>query len=1280
MLAKYDGSIKFDTKIDTKEFESGVEKLKGTAIKGFAAVGAAAAGGIAAATKAGMDFEEAMSSVSAISMATGEQYDMLKAKAQEMGEATKFTATQAANALEYLSLAGYTAEESCAALPQVLNLAAAGGMDLAYASDLLTDSMAVMGLGIDSMANFSDQLAMAASKSNTSVQQLGEAVLIAGGQAKLANMSVEEMNTALGILADKGIKGSEGGTALRNTLKNLYTPTKTAADELKALGINTADAQGNLIPMQTVLKNLNAALNNLTEADKMTAMGNIFDTRTIAAASALLDDCGSRWDELSGYLSDCDGAAEQMAETMNDNLAGQLTLAASAAEGLGIAVYDSISGTLKESVKSGAAEISALTRSIKGGELKPAIENVGKLFAGLANTVVNLASAALPPLINTLGFLGNNFKTIATLSGAAVVSIKGFKIAATVTKTLTTASMAVDAWGAAVMAATASGIVYTGQLTTMQIAAGLLTGKITLLTAAKMLTAKATAAMSAAWAANPVGIAIAGVAALTAGVILLSSKMNEQKTEAEMLTEKVLEQKQAYDELKTSTDSQMPSNMAQTEYVQTLANELRSLADASGYVHEKDRARAEFILGELNSALGTEYQMSQNQIIGYQGLCSQIDELIAKKRASIMLDAHEEEYKTAIQNVTEAQKAQSSTLAELTQKQEEYAQAQADFNESGSSAAMYHMWQVEGELKKLQKSYDDASATVQQYSVDISRYEEAQAAAISGNYDKVSDILMKSADDYAAVADAATQSAEQQKQAVGQKFAEAVIAAAAAQDNYNKNANSFNKQQLDDAVKHANEMGIEYQKVGGQVVDGMVTGINGKQVNVRSAISKLVGMVPQWARDLLGIRSPSRVMASAVGQYVPMGFAKGISDNIGCVKDASAEMANIAVASANDALDIHSPSRVGVEIGKYFDLGIAKGIEENSDSTVKAAKAMSEKLGYLKDFDVITEDEYYTKLEEIRDRYFAAGTKDWVEYTKKIYDYQKKLVENEKKKLEEEKKNISKIYDDIADYASKRLDEVAKKQESYNKKLMNFGSGLLTKNTIEFGDEKIEFYSLKDLHADIDAMREYNDVLASFRGRLGSSGLSEDIQKSLLDEIDSMNTTEAKEFMKLLNAANDEDYADYISVYGEKFKFAQKASAQIYDSEMTKAVDDSYKYMTDKLTEAGYEIPEGFFTSGTVSAEKFGNAFVEELDTQLSKIRAKIDAFNASLKIELNESSRDRRSGGNKTVSYDYSDNSSIVIHGSSGSSVRENIQQAKNLKTYWAHTARSTTKATRKG
>lgn len=417
----YDGSLKFDTKIDGSGFDKGISLLKK----------AAAGLGLAKLTNeiidVGATFEASMSQVAAISMATEEEFEALSAAAKEMGATTKYTAAEAADGLQYLSLAGYSAAESIEALPKVLRLAQAGGMELAYASDLLTDSMAVMGLGIKDMDNFSDQLAMAASKSNTSVAQLGEAVLVAGGQAKLASMSTEEMNTALGILADNGIKGSEGGTALRNTLKNLYTPTSQSAKVMKKLGLSTSDAQGNLRDAQDVLKDLKKSLDGMSESKRIETMGDIFDTRTIAAASALLENCGDRWDELEGYLSDCDGAAKRMADTMNDNLRGRLDEMSSAAEALGITVFEKAAPGLKTLAEAATSAISAVDLFAQNGGLD-IISNVAPiLLAGAAGYMtytgaIKLAATAQAAfnavsMANPIGLMA---AAIGVLTGAAI--------------------------------------------------------------------------------------------------------------------------------------------------------------------------------------------------------------------------------------------------------------------------------------------------------------------------------------------------------------------------------------------------------------------------------------------------------------------------------------------------------------------------------------------------------------------------------------------------------------------------------------------------------------------------------------------------------------------------------------------------------------------------------------------------------------------------------------------------------------------------------------------
>ncbi|MCM1316273.1 MAG: phage tail tape measure protein [Muribaculaceae bacterium] len=312
----------------------------------------------------GENFESSMSQVIATMGVTkdtmtenGENiYDKLSEKAKEMGSTTKFSASEAADALNYLALAGYDAEKACDALPQVLNLAQAGDMDLARTSDLVTDAMSALGIDAttENLQHFGDVLAKTASKSNTSVGQLGDALLVCGGQAKMSGLELNEMATMLGIFADNGIKGSEGGTALRNLLKNMYTPTSKAAQAMEQLGISASDAvTGELRSVQEVLMDTMSAMESLSEADRMQAMSDIFDVQVLASASAALNNSSDRFNELSAEIANCDGAMQQMADTMNDNLEGDLAGFNSSLEGLGVEVYESLSESLRYYVQTG---------------------------------------------------------------------------------------------------------------------------------------------------------------------------------------------------------------------------------------------------------------------------------------------------------------------------------------------------------------------------------------------------------------------------------------------------------------------------------------------------------------------------------------------------------------------------------------------------------------------------------------------------------------------------------------------------------------------------------------------------------------------------------------------------------------------------------------------------------------------------------------------------------------------------------------------------------------
>lgn len=343
---------------------SGIQKVGGSLTKTVTAPTLAVG---TAAVKIASDFEAGMSQVQAtmgitkdaVSSLNGQSVntmDALGSLAKQMGASTKYSATEAAAAINNMAMAGYDVQTIYDRLPTVLSLASAGGMDLDYATQLVANGMAVMGDNCQSAQEMADKLAVTASSAYGSVSDFGEGLLVAGGQASLCGLSLTDTYTALGILGDNGIAASEGGTALRNALKNIYTPTDSAAKALKKLGVNTKDTQGNLLPVQDVLQQLQGKMDGLSEASKTDMMSKIFDTRTIAAANALIQNSGGRWDELSakienaGNLYDGQGAAAGMAAAQLDNLQGQITILKSAFEGVSIQLGEILLPYVKDGV------------------------------------------------------------------------------------------------------------------------------------------------------------------------------------------------------------------------------------------------------------------------------------------------------------------------------------------------------------------------------------------------------------------------------------------------------------------------------------------------------------------------------------------------------------------------------------------------------------------------------------------------------------------------------------------------------------------------------------------------------------------------------------------------------------------------------------------------------------------------------------------------------------------------------------------------------------------
>ena len=299
-------------------------------------------------------FEKSMSQVAATMGMTAEEinngsesYKKLEQAALDMGATTQFSASEASEALNYLALAGYDVEKSIETLPTVLNLAASGGLELGYASDVMTDAMSALSLETSQAEVFVDQLAKTSQKSNTNVAQLGEAILTVGGTAKVLSGGTTELNTALGVLADNGIKGAEGGTALRNIILALTPSTDKAVAAFKKLGVETYDANGNLRPINETFAEMEGKLKNLSQKERTRVLSDIFNKTDLKSVNALLANSGERFDELSGYIDNASGAAADMADTMNNNLSGQLTLLKSGLEGAAISIGNALMPVIK---------------------------------------------------------------------------------------------------------------------------------------------------------------------------------------------------------------------------------------------------------------------------------------------------------------------------------------------------------------------------------------------------------------------------------------------------------------------------------------------------------------------------------------------------------------------------------------------------------------------------------------------------------------------------------------------------------------------------------------------------------------------------------------------------------------------------------------------------------------------------------------------------------------------------------------------------------------------
>ena len=393
------------------------EKLKtvGSAIEGVGQklmpVTAAVGGLGAAAVKVASDFDSAMSQVAAVSGATGKDLEALRDKAREMGSKTKFSASEAAEAMNYMAMAGWKTNDMLSGIEGIMNLAAASGEDLATTSDIVTDALTALGLSAKDSGHFADILAAASSNANTNVSMMGETFKYCAPVAGALGFSAEDTAEAIGLMANAGIKSSQAGTAMRSMMTNLTGEVKFVGDAFGELTIQTTNTDGSMRSLGDILADCRAAFVQMSESEKAANAEALVGKNAMSGFLAVMNAAPGDIEKLNSAINNCDGTAEKMAATMQDNLAGQLTILKSQLEELAISIGEILMPYIRKIV----------------GWIQGLVDWLNSLDEGTKKIIVTVAlvAAALGPVLIVIGKVVGAIGTIMTVVPQIAGAISG---------------------------------------------------------------------------------------------------------------------------------------------------------------------------------------------------------------------------------------------------------------------------------------------------------------------------------------------------------------------------------------------------------------------------------------------------------------------------------------------------------------------------------------------------------------------------------------------------------------------------------------------------------------------------------------------------------------------------------------------------------------------------------------------------------------------------------------------------------------------------------------
>lgn len=905
--------------------ESATSKMAGLMKKSAAVIGVASVAAAKKTIDVGKSFEAGMSEVQAISGASGKDLEKLSAKAKQMGATTKFSATESATALKYMAMAGWKTNQMVSGLSGVMNLAAASGEDLGTVSDIVTDSMTAFGLKAKDSGHFADVLAKASSSSNTNVAMMGETFKYVAPLAGSMKYSIEDTATAIGLMANAGIKGSQAGTSLRSIITRLVKPPKDAATALNALGISTTKADGSMKPLRETMAELREKFSGLTESQKASYASSIAGQEAMSGLLAIVNASDSDFNKLQKAIDNSSGAAKKQADVMNNNLQGALYDLGSVAESVGIGIYEDIKTPLTKAVGVGTAQLRVLSNKLKKGGIKEIVPKEA------INTVENLGKVAMVAgkggvkvLATSTKLLGDNMGVVIPLATSFMGAWTGVKVFNTASKGVTALTTAFSALKTMEQANAITLVAQQGGLTALQTVVGIFTGKISLATAA-------TGAFNAACTAlgGPVGLGVVAVGALAAGVAAYALTQKKAVTEADRYYSSCTKLKKKQEEMAASIKSLHKENQKNVD--STRANGVQAdqlyqrLTKLMNVEHKSAGTKAQIAsvvkqLNELLPGLNLEYDKEADKL---NKSTSAIKKNIAALKEQAMAKAYQNGMESAAKKSAEAEIAYKEALEDRAKAQEKVKATQKEFDKRKSEVGLGSgdkkleklgedlitykkaLQEADGAVKKSSKNLNDAHKELDTYTDKYT----AQA-----NYTA----YLKSLDDL-------SKQAKIKASDIPKSVEDGIKQGVYANPTSGKELKSLIK--LDNLVN--SDQLAKMQEQGMKIPQYLAQGISDGSVSFKTAATQL-GNAINWEDLIQQVKDK--------GKEVPDSIAQGISSGQYAVPTSIKAVKNLITFEDLKAEALQG----GIEVPDY----LANGITSGSMKPEEAVKALSNLVSF----------------------------------------------------------------------------------------------------------------------------------------------------------------------------------------------------------------------------------------------------------------------------------------------------------------------------------------------